>query len=55
MTALFALLPLYLVIGVVGMLLIGFYFLVQAVVRISHSLTASAAALQEIALSLRKH
>jgi len=49
----FALLPLYAVIAVLGILVIGFVFLVQAVVRMSHALAAIAIALQDMAQAFR--
>jgi hypothetical protein len=53
MSSMFALLPLYAVIAVLGIVIIGFIFLVQAVVRMSHALAAVAVALQDIAKTVR--
>jgi hypothetical protein len=53
MSSVFALLPLYVVIAVLGILVIGFVFLVQALVRMSHASAGIAIALQEMAQTLR--
>jgi succinate dehydrogenase/fumarate reductase cytochrome b subunit len=49
----FALLPLYAVIAVLGILVIRFVFLVHALVRMSHALAAVAIALQDMAQTFR--
>jgi hypothetical protein len=53
MSSTFALVPLYAVIAVLGILVIGFVFLVQALVRMSHALAAISIALEDMARTFR--